>query len=110
MALIKFKDTCIITRDNGKFDEYDQPITEQVYSGRCRYQQGVQAYMGISQRNSVVFLDGDVRVSENDVCAITQSNGVRRKGVVKTVRNVKLPLTGKRTTRIELTQDTEVME
>ena len=110
MALIKFEDTCIITRDNGEFDEFDRPIIEQVYSGKCRYQQGVQAYMGISQRNSVVFLDGDVRVSENDVCTVTLTNGVERKGNIKTVRNVEMPLTHKRTTRIELTQDTEVME
>lgn len=109
MELIKSEDTCIISRESG-YDEYDQPISDFVYSGACRYQQGVQAYMGISQRNSVVFIKGDVRVLENDICTVKLSNGIERKGVVKTVRNVKLPLSGSRTTRIELAQDTETAE
>ena len=111
MELIKFDDTCKVFRDNGEYDEWSIPLKrEQIYSGKCRYQQGVQAYMGISQRNSVLFLDGDVRLSENDSIEVVLSNGVERGGVVKTVRNVEMPLTHKRLTRIEIIQDTESKE
>lgn len=109
MELIKFDDTCKVLRDNG-YDEWDNPIQEEVYSGKCRYQQGVQAYMGISQRNSVLFLDGDVRLSENDTVSVVLSNGVERGGNVKTVRNIEMPLTHKRMTRIEIVHDMEKRE
>lgn len=105
--MILFDDYCTVHRDTSKRDEWDNIQTEEVYSGSCRYQQGVQAYMGISQRNSVLFLEGDVLMSENDMLTIVLSNGVERVGTVKTVRNIAMPITRRRLTRIEIIHDTE---
>lgn len=110
MELIKFDDRCTVRRDSGEYDEWDNAITEEVYSGKCRYQQGVQSEWTTAQRNSVLFLDGDVRLSENDTVSVTLSNGVERSGTVKTVRNIEMPLTHKRMTRIEIVHDTEKKE
>ena len=108
MELIKFDDKCTVRRSSGKYDEWDNPIEEEVYSGKCRYQQGVQAYMGISQRNSVLFMEGIVLLSENDSVSVTLvSSGVERSGTVKTVRHIEMPLTHAKATRIEIIHDTE---
>ena len=104
MELIKFEDMCIISRANG-YDEDGGEMTEQVYSGLCNYQQGVQTYRGLSQRNSLVTLVGDVGIRQNDLAVVTESNGIRHECQVKTVRNVKMPLVGTRYTRLELEYD-----
>lgn len=110
MNLIKFVDTCVITRDNGSLDvdEYDNPINiEKIYEGKCRYQQGVQAYMGISVRNSVLFIPNHVEILENDIVEVV-SDMICKRGIASTIRYVDLPLTGEKHTRIELTQVKEV--
>lgn len=108
MELIKFDDKCTIRRDSGEYDEWDNPVETEVYSGKCRYQQGVQAYYGISQRNSVIFLQGTVLLSENDVVSVTlASSGVEWSGKVVTVRHIEMPLTHAKVTRIEIIHDTE---
>lgn len=108
MNLIKFVDTCVITRDNGSkdVDEYDNPLNiKQVYEGKCRYQQGVQAYMGISTRNSVVFIPNQVKVIENDIVEVeVKDDAAKVRGIVTNPRYVELPLTSEKVTRIELTQ------
>ena len=104
MELIKFDDMCIISRANG-YDEDGAETTEVVYSGPCNYQQGVQTYQGLSQRNSLVVLAGDVRIWQNDLAVVTESNGTRHECQVKTVRNVKMPLVGTRYTRLEMQYD-----
>lgn len=109
MELIKFDDTCIIRRVIGT-DENDFEITKEVYNDRCNYQQGVQTYQGWSQRNSLVTLPGDVRIRENDLAIVTESNGVKHECKIKTVRNVKLPLLGTRYTRLEIEYDKDVTE
>lgn len=40
MQEIRFDDKCKITRETGKTNEYDEPITELVYEGACKYQEG----------------------------------------------------------------------
>lgn len=109
MELIKFDDACIISRVTG-IDECYSEITKTVYNDCCNYQQGVQTYAGISQRNSLVFLPGDVRIRENDLAIVTESNGVKHECKVKTVRNVKLPLIGTRYTRLEMEYDKEITD
>lgn len=109
MELIKFDDKCIINRVIGT-DENDYEITKEVYNGRCNYQQGVQAYYGWSQRNSLVVLPGDVRIRENDLAKVTESNGVVHECKVKTVRNVKMPITGARHTWLEMEYDKDITE
>lgn len=107
--LIKFEDACVISRVIGK-GEHDEEITKEVYNDRCNYQQGVQAYQGYSQRNSLVVLPGDFRIRENDLAIVTQSNGVRKECQVKTVRNIKLPITGERRTRLEMKYDKDITD
>lgn len=107
MELIQFEDSCVISRADG-YDEDGAETFKEVYSGRCNYQQGVQTYQGLSQRNSVVILPGDVRIRENDIAIVTQSNGVRKECQVKTVRNAKLPITGERFTRLEMEYDKDI--
>lgn len=113
MNLIKFEDRCVITRDGGsvEVDEFDNPINvEQIYDGKCRYQQGVQAYMGISVRNSVVFIPKQLKVEENDIVNVeVKDDAVKVQGVVTNPRYVELPLTGEKVTRIELSQVKEVL-
>lgn len=109
MELIKFEDKCIISRANG-YDEDGSETTKEVFSGPCNYQQGVQTYQGISQRNSLVTLPGDVRIRQNDLAVVTESNGVRHECQVKTVRNVKLPLLGDRYTRLEMQYDKDITD
>lgn len=113
MNLIKFEDKCVITRDGGSIevDEFDNPINvKQIYEGKCRYQQGVQAYMGISVRNSVVFIPKQLKVEENDIVNVeVKDDAVKVQGVVTNPRYVELPLTGEKATRIELSQVKEVI-
>lgn len=111
MELIKFDDYCTVLRDSGTYDEWDNPIQEEVFKSKCRYQQGVQAYMGISQRNSVLFLKGVAYLDENDSVTVElASSGRKRSGVVKTVRDIELPITHEKCTRIEIIHDTEERE
>lgn len=110
MELIKFEDDVIITRDGVEVDEYDNPVTTEVWSGKGRYQQGGQVYTGFLVRNSVLFLPEDVAVEENDKAIVTLTNGRKISGVVGTVKNVRLPLTYERQTRMELKQVMDVRE
>jgi hypothetical protein len=109
MDLLKFEDTCIVSRVT-EIDAHDTEYTTDVYSGACAYQQGVQTYQGISQRNSVVFIPGFVRIKENDTVRVVAVCGVAKEGKVNTVRNVQLPLSNNAFTRIELKYDTDVTE
>lgn len=44
--VIEFRDTCVITRDNGGKDEWDNPIDpEIIYSGKCLYEEGGKTAM-----------------------------------------------------------------
>ena len=110
MELIKFEDDVIITRDGVEIDKNDNPITTEVWSGKGRYQQGGQVYSGFLVRNSVLFLPEDVAVEENDKVIVTLTDGRRISGVVGTVKNVRLPLTYERQTRMELKQVMDVRE
>lgn len=110
MNLVKFADTVTITRDLGEVDEYDNLVETEVWSGKCRYQQGGQVYTGFLVRNSVLFLPDDVAVSENDKAMITLTNGRKLSGVVGTITNIEMPLTHERQTRCELRQVMDVKE
>lgn len=110
MELIKFEDDVIITRGDGEPNEFDQIVPSEVWSGKGRYQQGGQVYTGFLVRNSVLFLPEDVAVEENDRAIVTLTNGRKISGVVGTVKNVRLPLTYERQTRMELKQVMDVRE
>ena len=112
MELIDVDADCIVTRESGglEVDIFDNPVNiEEVFQGRCRYQEGVQAYLGTSIRNSVVFIYKHVKVFENDRFEI-ETEMIHKQGIAKTVRYIKFPLTGEQHTRIELIQVKDVVE
>lgn len=109
MELIDVDADCIVTRESGDVDQYDNMLSEDVYRGRCRYQQGVQAYLGTSIRNSTVYIYKHVKVYENDIFEI-ETEMIHKTGIAKTVRYIKFPLTGEQHTRVELIQEKDVME
>lgn len=112
MELINVDADCIVTRESGglEVDQYDNPINNaEVFKGRCRYQEGVQAYLGTSIRNSVAFIYQHVKVFENDIFEIT-TEMIHKRGIAKTVRYIKFPITGEPVTRIELIQVKDVIE
>lgn len=113
MDLITFNDRCTITRakldedGNRIYDEYDEPIMEQVYDGSCSYQAGGQTSLSIVVRNDQVYLPGnDVMIYAGDVIDIVTARGRNRHGVVNTVRDIEMPLTHELLTKIEIKQGT----
>lgn len=108
MELIEVDADCIVTRESGEYDAQDNPIiTDAIFKGRCRYQEGVQAYLGTSIRNSVAFIYSHVKVFENDIFEI-KTDMIHKQGIAKTVRYIKFPITGEPVTRVELIQVKDV--
>lgn len=104
MDLIKFDDWLLVERSTDQKDEWGNMIAERVYEGKGRYQQGGQVYTGFLVRNSVLFLPVDVALKENDEIHITLTNNRRIRGIIGTIRNIEMPLTYDRFTRMELKQ------
>lgn len=108
MQFIDFRDRCVITRDNGGRDEWDNPIApETIYTGECLYEEGGTSYSRIfTTRNPLVFLpEVDVQVRINDAVTVTTEFGREIKSIVKIVRDINMPWrTGVKVTRIELKQ------
>ena len=110
MELIDVDAECNVTRESGDYDLQDNPIViDGIFKGKCRYQEGVQAYLGTSIRNSVVFIYSHVKVYENDIFEIT-TEMIHKQGIAKTVRYIKFPITGEPVTRVELIQVKDVVE
>lgn len=108
MELINSEDKCRIVKV--AYNEYEEEEETLIYEGVCRYQQGMQAYYGISQRNSVVFIPETVIIPENETIYIELPIGVKRKAVIITVRYIKMPLMGEEHTRLEVQFDRKVVE
>ena len=108
MQFIDFRDQCVITRDNGGKDEWDNPVNpETIYEGPCNYQEGGTSFSRIfTTRNPIIFLPGvDVQVRINDAVTITTEFEREIKSIVKIVRDINLPWrAGVKVTRIELKQ------
>lgn len=110
MELIDVDADCIVTRESGKYDAHDNPIViDGIFKGRCRYQEGMQAQYGTSIRNSVVYIYKHVKVYENDIFEI-ETEMIHKKGIARTVRYIKFPITGEQHTRVELIQVKDVIE
>ena len=109
MQLIRFEDTCVVKRNVGEYDEYDNPIQEVVYKGECCYQEG--GYTNTQRmfmRNPIVFLpEVSVLVNANDVVEIKTKFGRTLSAVVNVSREVEMPITRQRVTRLELKQAKE---
>lgn len=108
MKLIAFEDKCVIKRRLGS-NEYDEPIMESIYSGECCYQEG--GYSNAQRmfvRNPILFLpDVSVLVDANDDVEITTKFGRSLTAIVARPREIELPITRQRVTRLELKQATE---
>lgn len=109
MQLIRFEDTCVIKCNLGEYDEYDNPIQEVVYEGECCYQEG--GYSNAQRmfvRNPILFLpEVSVLVNANDDVEVTTKFGRKLVAVVARPREVEMPITRQRVTRLELKQATE---
>lgn len=108
MKLIVFEDNCVVSRNVG-VDEYDEPIQEVVYSGVCYYQEGGYSIsQSIFTSNPLLFLpDISVLVNTNDIALIRTKFNREFKAIVGRAREVELPITHERITRLELKQATE---
>lgn len=108
MRLIAFEDKCVIKRRVGK-DEYDEPIMDVVYSGECCYQEG--GYSNAQRmfvRNPILFLpEVSALVNANDIVEVTTKFGRKLVAIVARPREIELPITHQRVTRLELKQATE---
>lgn len=109
MRAIRFNDKCVIKRNLGGYDKYDNPLQEIVYEGACCYQEGVYSNaQRMLVRNPILFLpDVPVLVDANDVAEITTKFGRKLTSVVASPREMELPFTRELVTRLELKQATE---
>lgn len=109
MELLKFKDHCTVSRESGRYDEFDNLIeVEVIYDGACMFQAGGQTSLSIVTRNDVVYLpSNDVIIEANDVIDVVTARGRRQHGVVNKVRDIEMPLTHELLTKIEIKQSTE---
>lgn len=109
MQLIRFEDTCVIKRNVGGYDEYDNPLQEVIFEGECCYQEGGYSNaQRMFMRNPILFLpEISELVDANDVVEVKTKFGRELKAVVNIPREIELPLTRQRVTRLELKQATE---
>lgn len=107
MSDLSYSDKCVITRSTGETDEWDNLVSEEIYSGVCDWQQGGQTSQSIITHNDVVYLPGQVMVKDNDEIFVTNRYGRQRKGVVKLANDLPLDLTDDCETEIEIKQSVE---
>ena len=107
MKFIDFRDQCVIARETGEKDEWDNPVRETIYEGECLYEEGGTSYSRIfTTRTPTLFIPGvDVQIRINDYVTITTEFGREISSIVKIVRDINMPWrTGVKVTRIELKQ------
>lgn len=108
LEFIKFSDQCVITRDNGGHDGWDNQINpEVIYDGECCFQEGGTTYTRVfTMRNPTVYIpSADGRVKINDAIKITTEFGREIQSFVKAVRDINLQWRENvKVTRIELKQ------
>lgn len=108
MSDLSYKDHCVITRSNGKVNEYGELLEgEVIYNGMCDFQPGGQTALSIITHNDVVYLPTQVMVCENDNISVTTQTGRKREGIVQLANDLGLDLTGDWITEIEIKQSTE---
>lgn len=107
MEFIDFRDHCVIARETGEKDGWDNPVRETIYDGPCLYEEGGTSYTRIfTMRNPTLFIPGvDAQVHINDHVTIETEFGRSIESNVKIVREINMPWrTGVKVTRIELKQ------
>ena len=105
MRNIKFEDECVIERIVG-VDSYDKPLTQVIYNGKCSYQEGGYSQsQNIMTRTPLAFLPMVSALCEtNDSIEIKTKFGRIYRGIVARSREIELPMTRERLTRLELKQ------
>ena len=106
MKAIGFEDTCVIKRNLGSYDEHDNPLQEVVYLGNCYYQEnGYANTQRMFVRNPILFLpEVSTLVETNDIVEITTKSGRKLNAVVAVPRDIQLPFSHDKVTRLELKQ------
>ena len=107
MQFIDFRDTCVIARETGEKDEWDNPSRTVLYEGECLYEEGGTGYArSIITRAPTVFIpEVDVEVMINDYVEIETEFGRKIQAIAKVVRDINMPWrTNVKLTRIELKQ------
>lgn len=108
LEFITFRDHCVITRDNGGKDSWDNKVNpEVIYDGPCIYQEGGTSFTRIfTTRNPTVYIPGvEDKVKINDAIVVTTEFDREIKSIVKIVRDINLPWRENvLVTRIELKQ------
>lgn len=107
MSDLSYNDHCVITRASETTDKWDNPICEEIYNDKCDFQGGGQSFNKIMTYNDKVYLPRFVAVESNDDIVVTTEAGRIRKGVVKSVNDLPLDLTGDYVTEIEIKQSVE---
>ena len=107
MSDLSYKDHCVITRSTGEPNEFDEIEVEEIYNDKCDFQGGGQSFNKIMTYNDKVYLPRFVAVESNDDIVVTTEAGRIRKGVVKSVNDLPLDLTGDYVTEIEIKQSVE---
>lgn len=107
MKFIEFRDRCVIERETGVKDEWDNPVREVIYDGECLYEEGGTSYSRIFvTRTPTLYIPGvDVQIRINDYVKITTEFDREITSIAKIVRDINMPWrTGVKVTRIELKQ------
>lgn len=107
MSDLSYPDKCVITRSTGEPNEFDEIEVKEIYNDKCDFQGGGQSFNKIMTYNDKVYLPRFVAVESNDDIVVTTEAGRIRKGVVKSVNDLPLDLTGDYVTEIEIKQSVE---
>lgn len=107
MSDLSYKDQCVITRSTGEYDEWDNPLTEEIYNGVCDFQPGGQQAGAIMTYTDKVYIKGVILARSNDLIDVTPQMGIGRKGIIEYVNFLLLDLTGDCETEISIKQSTE---
>lgn len=107
MSDLSYPDKCVITRSTGETDEWDNLVSEEIYSGVCDFQPGGQTALSIVTKNAVIYLPRAVMVLEGDVVDVTSKLGRTLHGIATAPQNLESELMGDCVTEIEIKQGTE---
>lgn len=108
MEFIRYRDNCVITRDTGNRDEWDNPINPTLlYEGECLYEEGGTGYSrSIITRAPTLFIPGNHSdITINDSVTVNTEAGRTITGIVEIARDINMDWrAGIECTRIELKQ------
>lgn len=107
MSDLSYNDKCVITRSTGEVGEYDNLVSEEIYSGVCDFQPGGQQAGSIMTYTDKAYIHGVIEARSNDSIDITPQYGIGRKGVIEYVNFLGLDLTGDCETEISIKQSVE---